>query len=174
MTRNDTNTAAIGNAGKTLVKQYFLNQGYNVEDFEGAPEDYIDFVVTKDGISRKVFVRTDTRLCTTGNIMVERLMHRFDENSIEYGWLFCGKADILSYLDAFGGTLYFFDWNSLKKYATEHCKVILFKNPFDQNTVGDAYVIPTRELEKAEPFLSKTVIDVSSLGKFNFLKPRPF
>lgn len=174
MARNDTMTAALGAAGKNLVKEYFLHQGYEIDESNADASAYIDFTAKRNGVSKRVFVRTDTRMCTTGNIMLERLMHRVGDNQIEYGWLFSGHADILSYLDAFTGTLYFFDWDGLKKYATEHCRVMYFRNPYDENTVGDAYVIPTRDLERTEPFLSKTVIDVEALGKFNFLKPRPF
>lgn len=172
--KNAKNTAALGSAGKKLVKDYFTKCGYTIVSSRWAPTDYVDFVLKKgDGYTR-VFVRTDTQIAVTGNIIVERFMHRLQEKNIEHGWLFDGKADVLCYLDANTGLLYLLHWAKLKQYVVSHCKATAFANAIDVGTVGDAYLLPAQEAENAGLCLAKTHIDVAPLSAYDFRRPCPF
>ncbi len=170
-----TDTDTLGDAGKELVKRYFQSIGYKVEQ-PSAIEKFVDFIAVNKNtnMAKRVFVRTDTHMCTTGNIIIERFLHRPGDNNIEIGWLFDGEADILCELDAYGGHLYCFDWNALKQYVTAHYKSQPFTNTIDRGTVGDAFFIPVREIQKTSVCIYQTKIDVSPLVKYNFRKPNPF
>lgn len=172
--KNTKNTAVLGSAGKKLVKDYFAKCGYAIAPSRWSPTDYVDFVLEKNGNYTRAFVRTDTQISITGNIIVERFMHRLNEKTIEHGWLFDGKSDVLCYLDANTGLLYLFHWDKLKQYVVSHCKATAFANPIDAGTVGDAYLLPVQEAEQAGLCIAKTHIDVTSLCAYDFRRPCPF
>lgn len=165
-------TKAVGECGKKLVKKLFRENGYMVTKPDSGPKDYIDFLAYKNSHLLKVFVRTDTRICVTDNIVIERFTHR--ENGPEIGWLFEGKADMLCYLDANNGNVYFFDWRLLKEYVMENCKATPFRNPFDDNAIGDAYIVSLRRLKKIGLCLGQGKVDVSPMYQFKFNRPAPF
>jgi hypothetical protein len=171
-------TSDIGYQGKELVIKYLQKLGYRIIPNSSVPSEYIDFSVEnpKNLKVTKIFVRTDTRIAKTNNIVIERFMHRTSEGSIEIGWLFNGKADILYYLDAYYGYLYCLDWQKLKKYVVENCKATSFYNAIDSNTIGDAYLISVDKIIQQDCFISKNKIDVTSLFSLipNKNLPSPF
>lgn len=173
MNRNDNTTKAIGECGKSLVVQLFRANGYMVTKPDVDPNSFIDFYAYRDKQFLKVFVRTDTRINITENIVVERFMHR--QNSIEIGWLFQGQADVLCYLDACSGDVYFFDWQALKKYVVMHCKARPFRNSYDVESIGDAYIVPLkRVLKEPDVFISRAKVDITPMYQFRFKRPAPF
>lgn len=172
-TRSRAEAEKIGTIGKQITKQYFKEQGYRIS----IPRDsngYIDFFIENEHGIKSVFVRTDTRICKTGNIVIERFLHRYGQNTIEFGWLFVGKADILCYLDANTGVLFIFDWAAMKTFAVNHFKAIPFRNIYDDKTIGDAYLIPARKAERSDAFLGKARLDPSPLLQCSFEKVNPF
>ena len=171
--RNNNTTKAIGECGKSLVCSLFRQKGFQVTKPLTDPEDYIDFFAYRNGELLKAFVRTDTRVSSTGNIVIERFMHRKD--TIENGWLFKGKADMLCYLDACEGNVYFFDWKMLKAFVVATYQPHPFRNPYDQASIGDAYVVPLRHLVREKGvFLDRSKVDITPMYKINFPRPAPF
>lgn len=172
--RNQEQTTSIGSAGKQLVANLFTRKGYSVTTPARAPRDYIDFTIDNGKNHYDVFVRTDTRVNSTGNIFIERFMYREDTDELERGWLFDGKATMLCYLDADCGNLFFVDWNKLRHYVVEHCRAIRFRNSIDTNTVGDAYFLSVRELEQSGAMIGRMKINVNPLYEYHFARSAPF
>lgn len=172
--RNDCGTRALGERGKELVEDLFRHNGYLVQKpYKANAGDFIDFIATGHNTQVKVFVRTDTRICVSDNVVIERFTHR--ASGPEIGWLFKGRADLLCYLDAHKGTAYFFDWQALKDYVTTHCKARPFRNPYDNNATGDAYIVSVRELMKAGGLCSGTChVNVAALQALAPNQPAPF
>lgn len=173
--RNYEKTLQIGDAGKRAAKDYFTRTGWSI-DGDAHLGKYVDFAISKNGHRHRVFVRTDTVMCRTDNIFIERFMLRKKEDNsrIEYGWLFEGNADVLCYLDAWSGQLYILKWGSLKDYITKHCKSFTFKNRTDAETVGEGYNIPIREIVKCDAYIKAVKIDVREIQKIGFEFPVPF
>jgi len=171
--RNDIMTKALGDRGKTLVADLFRRNGYTVDTSAADPKDFIDFTASKENVSMQIFVRTDTRICVTDNIVIERFTHR--KNGAEIGWLFGGKADILCYLDACIGTVYCFNWKMLKDYVTTHCKARPFRNPYDEGAVGDAYIVSLRQLLREQDLcICRGKVDPSPMREVVPQQPAPF
>lgn len=163
---------SLGNCGKELVKQLFRDSGYIVLKSYAPPEAFIDFIAYENRQALNVFVRTDTRIGITGNVVVERFTHR--DNGPEIGWLFRGQADVLCYLDAINGNVYAFDWAALRKYVVDNCRARPFRNTYD-NATGDSYIVPLRLLKQCEDvFLCEAKVDVDALAEYDFERPAPF
>lgn len=171
--RNDKATMALGNRGKVLVADLFQRNGYTVDTTATNPKEFIDFTASKGDASMRVFVRTDTRVSVTDNIVVERFTHR--EDGAEIGWLFGGKADILCYVDANTGAVYCFNWASLKDYVITHCKARPFRNPYDTGATGDAYIVSLRKLLREQGLcICRGKVDPSSMQEIILNRPAPF
>lgn len=174
--RNFNKTVSLGNEGKNLVITHFKSMGYTVIPIE-SNTSLTDFILVNPKTHKEtsMFVRTDTYLCTTGNIFVERFIQSIaNPDHIEYGWLFQGRADVLCVLDAVEGQLFCFKWQELKNYINEHYKPYEFRNRIDEGMIGDAYFVPIFDLWQSELCTYKTLINVQSLYKYNFQKPNPF
>lgn len=171
--QNNLLTTRLGDTGKKLVRDYFLRKGYTVSPCTTG-EHFVDFLASSKTQTKKILVRTDTYMYTTGNIFLERFMNRADIADVEEGWFFSDNPDMLAYLDAFGGNLYFFDWKKLKQHAIRHYRATIFNNSIDNATEGDGYLIPIRELMKSDAFRCHTKINVLPLACMIPNKPNPF
>lgn len=171
--RNDTMTKALGDRGKKLVADLFHRNGYIIDTSTANPKEFIDFTATKGSASMRIFVRADTRVSVTDNIIVERFTHR--EHGAEIGWLFGGKADVLCYVDACKGAVYCFNWKALKDYVTTHCKARPFRNPYDEGTIGDAYIVSLRKLLREHGLcICRGNVDPASMREVITHHPSPF
>ena len=179
MYRTYEDTAAIGAEGKRLVISYFRDQGYIVQDFTGQEaysSKFIDFSISDGTLTRNVLVRTDTRMCITGNIVLETLMCRKDSHKLVPGWFFTCRSEILAYLDAYSGYLLMIDWGLLKQMANRGNIGYrwTFRNKIDHNTTGQVHIIPCKDLKKCPALKAVFQINVDSLFDYNWEKPNPF
>lgn len=177
--RTYDDTRSLGAAGKELVMEYFRQCGYAVTDLTKLPmytKMGVDFIIELEGAKRHVCVKTDTKLCTSNNIVLETLICRRDTHSLIPGWFFTCKAEILAYLDAFSGNLYLMDWAWLKELATHNTIGTRreFRNPVDHNSQGQVHLIPVEELKNCPAFKGEGIIDVRPLTAYNWERPVPF
>ena len=173
------NTAALGAAGKKLVMEFFQEEGCLVADLTRI-EDYanksIDFMLTDESQTSTVCVRTDAKTWETGNIVLETLMCRGNTQKLVRGWFFTCQAEILAYLDAYSGNLYFIDWELLKE-AANHNDIGYrwnFTNRIDNNTIGQVHIIPIHDLKSSPSLKAIFKLDTSSLQNYIWNKPLPF
>lgn len=173
------NTAALGAAGKKVVMDFFGENGYPVQDLTGL-EDYakksIDFMLTYEFQTSSVCVRTDAKTWQTGNIVLETLMCRRNSQKLVPGWFFTCQAEILAYLDAYLGNLYFIDWELLKE-AANHNDIGYrrnFINRIDKNTLGQVHIVPIHALQSSPALKATFKLDTSSLQNYIWNKPLPF
>lgn len=176
-------TLALGDAGKKLIIDYLSQNGIKVfphihdKAYQGQSIDF------SFGYNKKLytaFVRTDTKINRSGNIFLETYMHRRGtaplSGLLEKGWYYTGKANFLCYLDAVSGSLWFFDWENIKRYARDvvvaQCQ---FSNRIDAHTQGQGYVFPVADIEDDRDItLHIANVDITPLYKFNWTRPRPF
>lgn len=171
--KNDKMTRILGDRGKALVADLFHRNGYVVNTAASDTKEFIDFTASKGTASMRVFVRTDTRVSVTDNIVVERFTHR--EHGAEIGWLFGGKADVLCYVDACTGVVYCFNWAALKDYVITHCKARPFRNPYDMGATGDAYIVSLRKLLREQGLcICRGKVDPTSMQDTILNHPAPF
>lgn len=172
-------TAAIGAEGKRLVMEYFREQKYIIQDYTGREEyasKFIDFSISDGTLTRDVLVRTDTKMCMTGNIVLETLMHRRDSSKLVPGWFYTCRSEILAYLDAYCGHLLMIDWGLLKQLANRG-KIGYrrnFWNKIDHNTTGQLHIISCKDLKECPALKAVFHINVDSLFEYNWEKPNPF
>ena len=177
--RTYNDTRSLGDAGKHLVMEYFRQCGYTVTDLTDIPgytKMNVDFSIEFQGQKRHVCVRTDTRLCTSKNIVLETLICRRGTHSLIPGWFFTCQAEILAYLDAYTGDLFLLDWAWLKELAAHNTvgNRREFRNPVDYNSQGQVHLISLDELRACPAFKGEDKIDVHTLAKYNWERPVPF
>lgn len=179
MQRTFQDTSRLGEAGKRLVMSHLQKCGYQVQDLTAQREytsRFIDFSLSDGNQMRYVCVRTDARLCTTNNIVLETLMCRRNTHHLVPGWFFTCQAELLAYLDAYGGRLYIMDWGYLKELAN-HSQIGYrknFWNPVDHNSIGQIHIIPIKDLVKCPAFKGTMQLNVYELRQYNWQKPAPF
>lgn len=172
-------TAALGAAGKKVVMDFFGENEYPVQNLTGVKEyakKSIDFMLTHEFHTSSVCVRTDAKTWRTGNIVLEMLMCRRNSQKLVPGWFFTCQAEILAYLDAYLGNLYFIDWELLKVAANHNdigCRRN-FINRIDNKTIGQAHIIPIHDLKSSPSLKAIFKLDVGPLQSYIWEKPLPF
>jgi len=180
MTPQDT--IRIGHLGKQLAMDCLREAGYVVQDMRQdgtAASKFIDCTITDPALHRtwSVFVITDSRTGTTANVFVERYIQRQDlvtgAISVETGWLFLCKADILAYLDVDNGTLRLYNWHELKRVAKKADIGVNrgFRDPVDYGATVLAYIVPAKTLENY--VLPDDISEPDENGKTSVIKHAP-
>ena len=146
--RNFSSTLYDGDCGEELLKAFLEKKNFKVIDVRTNPEYQqkdIDFIISGDNVHFYTMeVKSDGKMCKTGNIFVEECMKR--QIGDRKGWLYYCEADILCFIDIVNYYFYFIDWKKLKnKILVGFWKRITFNNVIDKCT-GLGYIIPVKEL----------------------------
>lgn len=149
----DSVTFQVGRDGEDNVIEYLQRRGCAVIDLRDIPEyrdQDIDLsILPPNGVWRDVEIKTDTIMHKTGNMMVELSMRR--KTGTYDGWFYKCRADILCYVDEYGGILYFINWPRLHDYveeliAQDPASICEFKNPYDADCEGRGVLINVKKV----------------------------
>lgn len=128
------------------VMGYLQRRGYPVQ-YTGIDMDAqnrgIDMYMWENRGKMGVEVKVDTRLHSTGNIVIEVGMRR--KTGYVKGWYYTCEADYLFYCDANTSLCYVLDWKRMQKEIGEKYEVSTFWNRFD-NCIGELYILPISQL----------------------------
>lgn len=145
-------TFLVGEEGENLVISHLQSKGFLVEDLRQDPkyqaQDIDMSLTTPSGKRYTVEIKTDTIMHKTRNIMVEISMSR--KTGIYQGWYYKCKADLLCYVDAHAGILYFLPWQKLNTYVTHLMEadkscICDFTNPYDDCCVGKGVLLSVKK-----------------------------
>ncbi len=154
---NFNNQNLKGKKGEAFVKKYLESRKYTVTDVTDRKkyqDKDTDFLIERNRNKQTLEVKSDSRMCETGNLLVE--IGRFVPHNksrwgkighSEVGWLTKCKAEILAVLDTENRIIYFIDFDEVKSFIVKHGKRIKFWDNHDKCYI-DAYIYPIDLLQE--------------------------
>ena len=135
-----------GKVGEELAYNYLIARGWEVEDVSNNEEYFsldIDFLITRNGISTSIDVKTEAAMARTGNMFIEDEIIYKDGREAK-GWLHYSKAEYIWHVNPKNGVAFVYRLEDMKEY--------LRKAPRRWGTCRDGYKTVDGRLVKPEEY----------------------